>query len=86
MSKADQTAAEIRLGTKLVWGSGRFARCSFCLGTPMVHLYETRAECDALATLNKKCCPACVGEHSTIEVEPLVDTSPAEIGYRERVR
>jgi hypothetical protein len=84
MSKADTTAAEIRLGTKLVWGAGRFARVSRCLSQPMVHLYATRAECDDVAVLGKKCCPDCVGAHSTIEVLPLVDTCPVELGYREK--
>ena len=82
MSMADKTAAEIRLGTKLVWGSGRFARVSRCMGVPMAQLHETRAACDELATLNKKCCPECIGNHTTEEIPPLVDESPCELGYR----
>jgi hypothetical protein len=87
MSASDRFAAEIQLCTRLVSGTGRWARVSRCMGgAPLVRLFETRAKCDALEKLGKKCGPDCVGIHETIEVQPLVDSVPIELGYREKAR
>ena len=84
--KADQLAASIQLGTRLVFGAGPWARVSRCLGgAPLVKLFQTRAECDELAALNKKCCPDCIGLHETIEVMPFRDECTVELGEREKV-
>jgi hypothetical protein len=83
--KQSQYAAEVQLGTKLVFGSGYWARVSRCLGgAPMARLFETEQECIELAALGKRCGQYCLGpeHHSTVEIMPLVDEVPYEIGYR----
>jgi hypothetical protein len=81
--KQTQLAAQIQLGTRLVFGSGRWARVSRCMeGSPFVKLFESREQCDELERLGKKCGEDCIGAHETVEVQPLVDAVPFEIGYR----
>jgi len=83
-SRTDITAAEIFLHTRLIFGErGNVARVSRCLpGSPRATLYETLEKAEAVAALGKKCCPDCIGAHSTEEIPPLVDEVPYEIGYR----
>jgi hypothetical protein len=78
---AYQLAAEIRLGTKIVWGSGRWARVSRCLDVPMVKLYESRAECDEVARRGRPCCKDCRGTqyHTTEEIAPLTDEAVKDV-------
>jgi hypothetical protein len=47
-----------------------------------VKLFESREQCDELERLGKKCGADCIGLHETVEVQPLVDAVPFEIGYR----
>jgi hypothetical protein len=87
MSKiADQLAAQLQLGTRLIWGEGSWARVSRCLDVPRVQLYRSEGEAREREHLGKRCCQDCRGvqHHFTEFIEPMRDAVPFEIGYRDK--